>query len=137
MNAIRTLTACVVSLTLAHAAFALDWSNTTSSVKAKPGADAVMTSFKFVNHGKALVHVLGVQTSCGCTDATVNPNEIPPGESGTVEVLFTIGDRKGTQQREVFVQADDAPEPTKLTLTVEIPPRADPSAKVAKRADRH
>lgn len=112
----------------APGAHALDWQNTSVAVTAKPGADVVLTSFKFTNSGKSMVHVLGVTTSCGCTDATANPNDIPPGQSGAIEVLFTIGKRQGLQERDVLVQTSDAETPTKLTLRVTIP---EPAPKVA------
>ena len=106
---------------------ALDWQTTAATLKPTPGRDVVLATFHFVNHGKSVVHVLGVQTSCGCTDAVVNPNDVPAGAAGTVEVVFTLGNRTGHQVRDVFVQTDDVKAPQKLTLTVDIPAKPKPA----------
>ena len=102
---------------------ALEWERTTAEITAKPGADAVFTTFSFQNTGAKTVRVLGITSTCGCTEAVANPNEIAPGQTGMIEVVFTIGERTGTQERQLTIQTDDAKTPTALTLRVTIPPR--------------
>lgn len=121
--------AALAAVLLPMRALALDWDQTSSTVAPKPGADAVLATFTYVNRGKALVHITGVETTCGCTEATVSLNEVPPGASGNVAVLFSVGDRTGRQVREILVHTDDAREPTKLTMTVELPAPAPRRAK--------
>ena len=129
---IRTRLFCAVLAAMLGCSFAraLDWESTSATLVPTPGRDVVLATYRFTNHGKSIVHMLGVQTSCGCTDAVVNPTDVPVGGTGTVEVVFTIGRRTGHQVREVLVQSDDAKAPTKLTLTVDIPTK--PKAETAK-----
>lgn len=130
MNRVRLWCAMLAGLLGCSFARALDWESTSATLAPRPGRDVVLATYRFANHGKSVVHMLGIQTSCGCTDAVVNPTDVPVGGTGTVEVVFTIGRRTGHQVRDVFVQSDDAKTPTKLTLTVDIPTK--PKAETAK-----
>ncbi len=117
----------------APTARALEWEATSATLTPKPGRDVVLATFRFTNPSKQVVHIVGIQTACGCTDATANPNDIPAGGSGTVEVVFTLGRRTGHQVRDVLIQSDDAKAPTKLTLVVDIPPKSSTAKATAKK----
>jgi hypothetical protein len=106
---------------VAPSARALDWEKTQVALTAERGADAVRTKFEFKNSSKKTVHILEVRTSCGCTEAAISSSEIPAGESGSIAVLFTIGNRTGLQEKEIFLVTDDAATPVKLGLKVTIP----------------
>jgi len=63
-----------------------------------------------------------VHTSCGCTAAQSQKDEVPPGEKGEITATFKIGDRTGTQVKSVTVQTDDPVNTTTvLTLKAVIP----------------
>ena len=100
---------------------ALEWDRTQISATAERGADVVRTKFEFKNTAKNPVHILGVTTSCGCTEATPTSSNIAPGERGALEVLFTVGARTGLQEKEITVLTDDSRVPIKLRLKITIP----------------
>jgi hypothetical protein len=63
-----------------------------------------------------------VRTSCGCTAAQTQKEEVPAGEKGEVTATFNIGERTGTQVKTVTVETDDpANVTTVLTLKAVIP----------------
>jgi hypothetical protein len=101
---------------------ALEFLTTSVTLKPKPGAECALARFTFVNRGNAPVHILSIDTACGCTDATADPNDVPARTAGAIEVLFTAGHLTGTQTREIIVHTDDTAKPVRLTLTVELSP---------------
>src|SRR6266496_2055129 len=63
-----------------------------------------------------------VKTSCGCTAAQSQKEEVPAGEKGEITATFNIGERTGTQVKTVTVETDDpAQTSTVLTLKAVIP----------------
>jgi hypothetical protein len=78
--------------------------------------------FKYQNTGDKPVHFKSVHTSCGCTAAQTQKDEVPPGEKGEITATFKIGDRIGTQVKTVTVETDDpAHTTTVLTLKAVLP----------------
>ncbi len=63
------------------------------------------------NDGTTDLVVDSVSTSCGCTQATVDPMIIPPGESATLFIEFDSGAHgpklTGTLIRQVFIMSND------------------------------
>jgi Protein of unknown function (DUF1573) len=116
----------VVVLTLfalAQSALAsLKWEQTQIELHPKPGEASAVGSFKYKNEGKDTVHIKSVHTSCGCTTASRQKDDIAPGESGEITATFNIGSSTGLQQKTVQVETDDASQPiTVLTLRAVIP----------------
>lgn len=103
---------------------ALEWATTQLTAKAERGADVVRTKFEFKNTSKAAVQILGVTTSCSCTEATPSTSELKPGESGALDILFTIGSRTGLQEKEITVLTSDSRVPTRLKLKITLPEAA-------------
>jgi hypothetical protein len=78
--------------------------------------------FKYENAGSKPVHIASVQTSCGCTVASLKSNDVAPGDKGEIIATLTIGGRTGTQQKAVTVTTDDPAQPqTILMLKAVIP----------------
>ena len=78
--------------------------------------------FKYENTGSKIVHISSVQTSCGCTVATLKSNDIAPGDKGEITATLNIGNRTGTQTKAVTVNSDDPKNPQiVLTLRAVIP----------------
>jgi len=63
-----------------------------------------------------------VQTSCGCTGATVGEKtEYKRNESGEIKVNFNTQGRSGHQEKTIIVYSNDPETPMKnLTITCEI-----------------
>jgi Protein of unknown function (DUF1573) len=78
--------------------------------------------FKYQNIGDKPVRFKSVRTSCGCTVAQTQKEEVPAGEKGEITATFNIGERTGTQVKTVTVETDDpANITTVLTLKAVIP----------------
>jgi hypothetical protein len=101
--------------------YGLDWAETQLTAKVRPGAAVATATYHFVNSSKAVVHINGVKTECGCTEATPSASEIPAGQPGTIDVVFNAEKRYGHQHKEILVETSDAKEPVKLTLDVDLP----------------
>jgi len=123
MNAKRILFLSVVSLWIAATApAALVWEKTTLELNPALGAPSAVGVFKYENKGDTPVHFKSApRTSCGCTVAALQKNEVAPGEKGEITATFNIGDRTGVQMKTITVETDDPQNPTTvLTLKANI-----------------
>src|SRR5881396_2847464 len=100
----------------------LKWEQTTIELHPTPADKQAIGHFKYQNTGDKSVHFKSVRTSCGCTTAQTQKDEVPPGQSGEITATFNIGDRTGTQVKTVTVETDEAAnQKTVLTLKTVIP----------------
>ncbi len=81
-------------------------------------------NFKFTNKGNAPLIIERVQTSCGCTGATVGEKtEYKKNETGEIKVNFTTQGREGHQEKTIIVYSNDPENPQKvLTIKCDIDP---------------
>ncbi len=117
---IFTFTLSIFVCTIARAE--LKWEQT--AVELHPTAEdkEAVGHFKYQNTGSQPVWFKSVHSSCGCTAAQSQKDEVPPGEKGEITATFKIGDRTGTQVKTVTVQTDDPINATTvLTLKAVIP----------------
>jgi hypothetical protein len=123
MNAKRFFFLSVVCLSIAGTAQAtLVWEKTTIELKPAMGAPSAVGVFKYENKGdKPVRFKSSPRTSCGCTVAALQKNEVAPGEKGEITATFNIGDRTGVQMKTITVETDDPQSPTTvLTLKATI-----------------
>jgi Protein of unknown function (DUF1573) len=115
--------ACTLSIIICATARAeLKWEQTAVELHPTPGEKEAVGHFKYQNAGSQPVRFKSVHTSCGCTAAQSQKDEVPPGEKGEITATFKIGDRTGTQVKTVTVQTDDPVNATTvLTLKAVIP----------------
>ena len=106
-------------LTPAHAE--LTWAKKTVELRADARTTALEAKFHFTNTGKAAVDVRQIESSCGCTTAELEKRHYAPGESGDIVARYTVGNHVGLQNKTIEVFTNDHEEPTKLTLSVQIP----------------
>ena len=100
----------------------LKWEQTAVELHPAPADKEAVGHFKYQNTGSQPVRFKSVHTSCGCTAAQSQKDEVPPGEKGEITATFKIGDRTGTQVKSVTVQTDDPVNATTvLTLKAVIP----------------
>src|SRR6266446_4887816 len=85
----------------------LKWEQTSVELHPAPADKEAVGHFKYQNTGSQPVRFKSVHTSCGCTAAQSQKDEVPPGEKGEITATFKIGDRTGTQVKSVTVQTDD------------------------------
>ncbi len=62
--------------------------------------------FSYDNTGDADLVITSATASCGCTVPKYNRKPVPPGGSGTIEVLFDTSGREGLQTKTVVVQSN-------------------------------
>lgn len=62
--------------------------------------------FVLANPTDAELRVTRVRATCGCTVPTIDPEVIPPGGEGRLELVFKTGNRTGMQRRHVFLTVD-------------------------------
>ena len=70
------------------------------------------------NDGASPLVVSTVSTSCGCTQASLEPMTIPPGEVGVLHINFDSGahgpDLTGKVTRQIFINSNDPQQPEAL-----------------------
>jgi len=123
MNATRILFLSAACLSVAATAqAALVWEKTTIELNPTLGAPNAVGVFKYENKGDTPVRFKSApRTSCGCTVAALQKNEVAPGEKGEITATFNIGDRTGVQMKTITVETDDPQNPTTvLTLKANI-----------------
>jgi hypothetical protein len=100
----------------------LKWEQTSIELHPTATDKQAIGHFKYQNTGDKPVKFKSVRTSCGCTAAQSQKEEVPTGEKGEITATFNIGERTGTQIKTVTVETDDpANVTTVLTLKAVIP----------------
>ncbi len=100
----------------------LKWDQTSIELHPTTADKQAIGHFKYQNSGSKPVRFKSVRTSCGCTAAQSQKEEVPPGEKGEITATFNIGERTGTQVKTVTVETDDPEHATTvLTLKAVIP----------------
>lgn len=64
-------------------------------------------SFKFKNEGETPITIVDIQTSCGCTVAMSDKRTYLPNENGEIKGVFSVGDRKGVQNKTIVLLTND------------------------------
>jgi hypothetical protein len=115
--------AFTLSIILCVAANAgLKWDQTAIELHPTATDKQAIGHFKYQNTGDKPVKFKSVKTSCGCTAAQTQKEEVPAGEKGEITATFNIGERTGTQVKTVTVETDDPVNVTTvLTLKAVIP----------------
>ncbi|MCI0473252.1 MAG: DUF1573 domain-containing protein [Ignavibacteria bacterium] len=87
-----------------------------------PRGPELQYNFKFTNKGNAPLVIERVQTSCGCTGATVgDKKEYKKNESGEIKVNFATQGRDGQQEKTITIFSNDPENPQKtLSIKCEI-----------------
>jgi hypothetical protein len=73
--------------------------------KVKAG-ERVGCIFSYTNTGDADLVIASASASCGCTVPKFDKKPVPPGGSGTIEVVFDTSGRTGVQAKTVVVQSN-------------------------------
>lgn len=122
MRPLPLLAALFSTLALSPAVQAkLEFEHPRLEVPVPAGAESVEALFRFRNTGTDTVEVTATRADCGCTVPQLDKYSLAPGESGTVKVVFTVGERTGRQEKRVYLETNDGRPPTELLLTAEIP----------------
>jgi len=113
--------ALTVGLTL-NARAQLKFDETTIELHPTVSDQNAVAHFKYKNTGSKPIHINSVNTSCGCTVATLKSNDVPAGDSGEITATLNFGGHTGMLNKTVTVTTDDTNQPqTILTLRAKIP----------------
>jgi len=105
---------------VAHAE--LKWQQTTIELHPAVSDKEAVGHFKYQNVGTEPIRFKSVHSSCGCTTAQSQKEQVAAGEQGEITATFKIGDRVGLQMKTITVQTDDpAHAVTVLTLKAVLP----------------
>ena len=89
--------------------------STTFSFGEVVNGEIVTQTMAITNTGNAPLVVDAVSTTCGCTTASLEAMEIPPGESSQLTIRFDSGAHgpgaNGAQTRQVFIVSNDPAQP--------------------------
>jgi Protein of unknown function (DUF1573) len=123
MKTVPLISGAILSIFLSATAWAeLKWEQTTVELHPALGDKEAVGHFKYQNSGSTPIRFKSVRTSCGCTAAQSQREEVPPSEKGEITATFKIGDRTGTQVKTVTVETDDpAHAVTVLSLKAVLP----------------
>jgi len=81
----------------------------------------VSHSFIIKNTGTDTLKIFNVRTSCGCTAAEMPKKILAPGDSTVLRVTFNTKNKKGAQQKYIYLTSNDPQTPKfKLVLKAEV-----------------
>jgi len=107
---------------LASAQAQLKWEQMEIELHPKATDAEGVANFKYENKGTKPVKITSVKSSCGCTVAASQKDQVAPGEKGEVTANFKFGGRTGMQQKAITVTTDDPDQPViNLMLKAVIP----------------
>ena len=89
-----------------------------------PRGPELQYNFTFTNKGNSTLTIERVQTSCGCTGATVGEQkDYNKNESGEIKVNFSTQGRDGHQEKTIIIYSNDPENPQKaITISCDIDP---------------
>ena len=85
------------------------------------GTSSYDFKFTFKNAGDTPVEILGIKTTCGCTIVKNDKDIYASQEAGEFKGTFTIGDRTGIQEKNIFIATNNLGQSQiKLSLKITI-----------------
>ena len=81
--------------------------------------ESVTGTFTFQNAGDGELKVGAPKPSCGCTVASVKPNDLKPGDKGELVFKVNIGASRGVLEKRITVPSND-PQSPNLMLAIKI-----------------
>jgi len=79
--------------------------------------EEITHDFVLTNTGKSMLYIRKIKQSCGCTAVKPEKNELNPGESTVIKIVFRTRGKKGNQKPTIDVIVNDPAQP-KITLSL-------------------
>jgi hypothetical protein len=76
--------------------------------------------FSYTNTGTSDLVINSATTICGCTVSKYSRKPVPPGSSGTMEVVFDTDGRNGMQSKTITVNSNASKPVVLLKITAEV-----------------
>ena len=83
--------------------------------KIKEG-EVLKTRFMLKNDGKSDLNIRKTHNNCSCTTTTMSKQDIKPGESVEMEVVFDTKGRRGNQQKSITIYSNDPVAPVQRII---------------------
>ncbi len=64
-------------------------------------------TFCFSNNSTSAIKILDIASSCDCTKLHSDKKQYQPNENGKINGIFTIGERKGAQEKSFILTTDE------------------------------
>lgn len=78
--------------------------------------DSVIHEFVYYNKGLAKLLITNVSSSCGCTVPKIYKDQLEPGDSSILRVVFHSKDKIGYQEKKTTLFANTFPPETEIVL---------------------
>ena len=91
--------------------------SSTANLGNHPAWEQREVQFILRNNGNEVMKILKIRKTCGCSEVSADPMEVPPGKTSTIKVVMLPNALKGPYSKNIFVQTSD-PEASSLRLTV-------------------
>ena len=98
----------------------LTWDDRKIKLQAKVEEESVRAVFHFKNESQKVCEIISVSSSCGCTVPKLEKQIYQPGEEGAVEAIFTVGSRKGIQNKSMIATVKEGEETRKYKLELQV-----------------
>lgn len=107
---------------VANPSFAgLEWDATSRTIEVHPLQASKTIHFHFSNEGSKSIEILDLKPTCGCISGKIEKKVYQPGESGSLEVTFSLEKREGPQRKGIAVKTSDG-KTVQLFLSTNIKP---------------
>ena len=106
----------------------LTWDATSKNIEVHPLQASETIPFHFSNDGAGIIEILDLKPTCGCISGKIEEKVYQPGESGTLEVTFSLEKRVGPQRKGIEVKTSDS-----MTSTLYISANIKPSFKLSSK----
>ena len=84
--------------------------------------DKVQHTFEFINIGNQPLVINNVLTTCGCTAPEWPKDPIPPGNTGTVKVVFNSSAKMGRQNKVITIRSNSVGSDQRLKIVAMVLP---------------
>lgn len=123
----------------AQPGFPLSFDATMKTQEAKLGQESSAFTFSLTNTSAALVVIKAVNSSCGCTVASLpsKPWNLAPGESGNVQVNVDLRNKWGTLTKSITLDTSAGYQPLIIRVNIPEPVKTQPAAGVDMNRQRN
>jgi len=85
----------------------IDFERTSYDFGRTTGVHTVAAKINFTNIGDATLKLDKLSTSCGCTEATAEPDTLEPGQAGAISFTVTMTSRRSLIKSHIVVPSND------------------------------
>lgn len=92
----------------------LSINNKLQNVGRVQAGEKIKVEYELVNSGKKSLNIRKIDPNCACLTASLSDFDIKPGKSAKLKVEFDTSDRRGGQNKTVYIYSSDPQNPTQV-----------------------